>query len=170
MGSNWQRLPSYFFDLYQINNLITHNWLKVYLHWLTKKVCQIHWIEDLLLPEHKFFINLRFELVTSSVTFPASSASLLSSVPSCLKSSSRFIIIAFGTSPVPHRTWKLSKPETALRIAAFINHLGSFFCSFSILFLFYSVVIVGDLFSCSKEGLCQASVNGVFFPLQLISV
>lgn len=89
----------------------------------------IYWLKDLLLAEYKFLINLRLEPVTSPVTFPARSASPLSSVPSCQTKWSGFIITAVGTSFVPRRTWKLDiRPRICFtRLATFTSHLTEAF-------------------------------------------
>lgn len=113
---------------------------------------------------------MRFELVTLSVTFPAHSASLLSSVPGCLTNWSGFIISGVGTSSVPCRTWKLNiwTWSCFMYKAAFISHWWNFSVKFLLCF-----VVVGDLFSYSKEGLCQASMKCTlvrYFPVQLISL
>lgn len=78
---------------------------------------------------YKFLINLKFEPVTSSLTFPTRSASLLSSLSSWLTHSSVFIITAVGSVSVPRRTWKLNiwTWSCFTYIAAFMSHLWGFF-------------------------------------------
>lgn len=111
--------------------------------WMTVCVCS---------PSYKFLINLRFEPVTYSVTFPARCASPLSSVPSWLTNAGWFIITGVGSGSVARRTWKLniSTWSCFTYIAAFISHQWSFYCSFSILFWIICSV-AGHLFSCSKK-------------------
>lgn len=68
-------------------------------------------------PSYKFLINLSFDPLTSTVTFPASSASLLSSVPSWLTNWSGFIIVLLAVALYHAGPGnQISEPEAVLRI------------------------------------------------------